>query len=220
MISSQNPRNGRQSAPSLRPFHHNAILLFLIVVVITNITVHANSASSPSSTRARRLNSKIASLIKQSSLTISTYGGRPTPTSHSNVRSILSRVNYGGSSSALSVEPGTIASGNHNSTTNYHGYDNFNDTTVVLTTSVSTSTNATSSLNAEVHEENDTQEGNKADDANCAVEENKLEEKKKLKVLFLSADTGGGHRASAQSLAGQVRSQSKSIQKLYDDFDK
>jgi len=28
---------------------------------------------------------------------------------------------------------------------------------------------------------------------------------KKLKVLFLSADTGGGHRASAESLANQVR---------------
>lgn len=28
---------------------------------------------------------------------------------------------------------------------------------------------------------------------------------KKLKVLFLSADTGGGHRASAESLASQVR---------------
>jgi hypothetical protein len=29
---------------------------------------------------------------------------------------------------------------------------------------------------------------------------------KALKVLFLSADTGGGHRASAESLANQVRS--------------
>jgi hypothetical protein len=32
-------------------------------------------------------------------------------------------------------------------------------------------------------------------------------DKKKLKVLFLSADTGGGHRASAESLANQVGSQ-------------
>ncbi len=31
---------------------------------------------------------------------------------------------------------------------------------------------------------------------------------KALKVLFLSADTGGGHRASAESLANQVSSQS------------
>lgn len=29
-------------------------------------------------------------------------------------------------------------------------------------------------------------------------------QKRKLKVLFLSADTGGGHRASAESLANQV----------------
>lgn len=29
--------------------------------------------------------------------------------------------------------------------------------------------------------------------------------RKGLKILFLSADTGGGHRASAESLANQVR---------------
>lgn len=30
-------------------------------------------------------------------------------------------------------------------------------------------------------------------------------ENRPLRVLFLSADTGGGHRASAESLAKQVR---------------
>lgn len=32
-----------------------------------------------------------------------------------------------------------------------------------------------------------------------------LQNKQPLRVLFLSADTGGGHRASAEALAKQVR---------------
>ena len=43
-------------------------------------------------------------------------------------------------------------------------------------------------------------------ESNIDVDDNAgIVDRRALKVLFLSADTGGGHRASAESLANQVR---------------
>jgi len=88
-------------------------------------------------------------------------------------------------------------------------HPNLSNTTPSLRrTSVRSSTKSTSPLSVATNQQQNTEEVTTTEetaDVADTIEQLQQQSKRPLKILFLSSDTGGGHRASAEALANQFQ---------------
>ena len=87
-------------------------------------------------------------------------------------------------------------------------HPNLSNTTPSLRrTSVRSNTKSTSSLSVATNQQQNIEEVTTTEAADVAdkIEHLQQQSKRPLKILFLSSDTGGGHRASAEALANQFQ---------------
>jgi len=123
---------------------------------------------------------------------------------------VESKVEERSSPTVLLATSSQISGGGFaNAPTTTAKHPNLSNTTPSLRrTSVRSSTKSTSSLSVATNQQQNTAEVTATEEtANVAdtIEQLQQQSKRPLKILFLSSDTGGGHRASAEALANQFQ---------------